>query len=210
MTEKRLRVLLADDHPVVLEGLAALVDRQPDLAVVGRAASGEEAVALFRKLAPRPDVTLVDLRMGAMGGVETIAAIRAIDREARVLVLTTFDADEDVYRAVAAGAAGYLLKDAPPESIFAAIRAAARGERVLAPEAAARLAERAATGGLSPRETEVLALVSRGLANKEIAAKLFIAEGTVKTHVDHLLEKLGASDRTHAVRIAIERGILKV
>lgn len=213
MTEEkraRLRILLADDHPVVLEGLAALLDRQPDFEVAGRAGGGEEAVALFRRLAPKPDVTLVDLRMGAMGGVEAIEAIRAIDRDARVLVLTTFDGDEDVFRAVAAGAKGYLLKDAPPETVFEAIRAAARGERVLPPGIAARLAERSASPGLSPRETEVLSLVSRGLANKEIAAKLFISEGTVKTHVDHVLEKLGASDRTHAVRIAIERGILKL
>ncbi len=205
---RKIRVLLADDHPVVLEGLASLLERQADLTVVGRARDGREAVALFAK--ERPDVALLDLEMPEMGGIEAIAAIRALERDARLVVLTTFDGDEDVFRAVSAGAAGYLLKDAPKEEILGAIRAAAAGKRVLSPEAAARLAERAASPGLSPRETEVLSLLSRGLGNKEIAARLFLAEATVKTHVEGILKKLGARDRTHAVRIAIERGVLRV
>jgi two-component system NarL family response regulator len=202
-----LRVLLADDHPVVLEGLAALL-AGAGMAVVATARTGEEAVALHAR--HRPDVTLLDLRMPAGGGVEAIRRIRAADPSARLLVLTTFDTDEEVFRAVEAGAAGYLLKTAPPEELTRAIADVAAGRRVIPPAIAARLADRVAGSELTPRELEVLAAVARGEGNREIARRLAITEGTVKGHVSNVLDKLGVRSRTQAVTAALARGLVRL
>lgn len=207
----RIRLLLADDHPVVRDGLKGMLASQPDMEVAGEAANGEEAVALAARL--RPDVVLLDLRMPLMDGVAAIRGIRTRCPEARVLVLTTFDADADIQRAVEAGATGYLLKDAPREELFRAIRATARGEACLSPSVAARLMGRVrvpAEEPLSPREIEVLSLVAKGTGNKEIARALRLSEATVKTHLLHVFDKLGAADRTQAVTIAVRKGILRL
>jgi two-component system NarL family response regulator len=209
MSELRLRVLIAEDQAIVRDGLAALVGYQPDFEVAGCAADGADAVRLFRELCP--DVVLMDLRMPGMGGVDAIEAIRLADPQARILVLTTYDGDEDIYRALQAGACGYLLKDASTEELVGAIRTVAKGGRHIPSAIAQRLADRAMSGpSLSEREVEVLRLVAAGLTNKEIAAKLFIAEGTVKTHLNSIHEKLGVRDRTEAVMVAVRRGILQV
>jgi DNA-binding NarL/FixJ family response regulator len=203
----RIRVLLADDHAVVREGFAAILSYQQDVEVVGQAADGPEAVALYRKL--HPDLLLVDLRMPGLSGVEVITTIRAEDPEARAIVLTTFDGDEDIFRALEAGARGYLLKDSTTTELLDAIRVVHTGGRRVPPEVAARLVERATSGpSLSAREIEVLRLVAAGKTNKEIASALFISEGTVKTHVNSIHEKLGVRDRTEAVMTALRRGIL--
>jgi DNA-binding NarL/FixJ family response regulator len=207
MSDRRVRVLVAEDQALVRDGLAALVGYQNDMEVVGCACDGAEAVWLYREL--HPDVTLMDLRMPRQGGVEAINAIRASEPQAQVLVLTTYDGDEDVYRALQAGARGYLLKDATTEELMEAIRAVARGERHIPAAVARRLADRAMAGPpLSEREVEVLRQVAAGLTNKEIASKLFIAEGTVKTHLNSIHDKLGVRDRTEAVMVAVRRGIL--
>jgi two-component system, NarL family, response regulator len=202
----QVRVLIADDHPIVREGLHAVLSDQPDLEVVGQAATGAEAVALA--LAARPDVILMDLRMPGMSGVEAIAALRAEWPEAHVLVLTTYDGDEDIYRALQTGAKAYLLKDTPRAELLEAIRAVARGQKRLPAEVAARLMERMSTEALTERELDVLRLMARGRSNKVIGAALSISEGTVKFHVNNILGKLAADDRTQAVTIALQRGIL--
>ncbi|MCM6775303.1 response regulator transcription factor [Nocardia sp. CDC159] len=204
-----IRVLLADDHPVVRGGLAALLAAEPDVEVAGEAGDGEQAVALALTL--RPDVVLMDLRMPRLHGAAATARILAQLPETRVLVLTTYDTDADIVRAVEAGAAGYLLKDTPRPELAAAVRAAARGETVLAPPIAAKLITRLRTpppNTLTPRELEVLTAVSRGLTNAEIARELFIGESTVKTHLLKIFAKLGVDDRTRAVTLAWERGLL--
>jgi two-component system NarL family response regulator len=207
MSDRTVRVLVAEDQAIVRDGLASLVSYQSDMEVVGSAADGEEAVRLYQGL--HPDVTLMDLRMPRKSGVDAIEAIRANDPEARILVLTTFDGDEDVYRALQAGARGYLLKDATTQELLGAIRAVARGDRYVPAVVAQRLAERAMAGpSLSDRELDVLRLVDAGMTNKEIASRLFIAEGTVKTHVNSIHEKLGVRDRTEAVMTAVRRGML--
>jgi DNA-binding NarL/FixJ family response regulator len=209
MSDHPLRILVAEDQAIVRDGLAALVGYQRDMQIVGCAADGEEAVRLYREL--RPDVTLMDLRMPRLGGVEAIEAICATDPEARVLVLTTFDGDEDVYRSLRAGARGYLLKDAGTEELIGAIRTVGKGERYIPAAVAQRLADRAMAGPpLSEREVEVLRLVAAGKTNKEIASALFIAEGTVKTHLNTIHEKLGVRDRTEAVMVALRRGMLRI
>ena len=202
----KTRVLIADDHPIVREGLSAVIDDQPDMAVVGQAANGAEAVALA--LAHRPDVLLLDLRMPELNGVAAIRAIRAQWPQAHVVVLTTYDGDEDIYRALQAGAQAYLLKDTPRAELLDVIRAVARGQRRLPPEVAARLMERMSGQALTEREVEVLCLMARGGSNKAIGAELHIGEGTVKFHVNNILGKLGAEDRTQAVTIALQRGII--
>jgi DNA-binding NarL/FixJ family response regulator len=204
-----VRVLVVDDHPVVRSGLVGMLDVEADLSVVGEAGDGEEALLRVAELAP--DVVLMDLRMPRLDGVGATARIVAAHPGSRVLVLTTYDTDADIVRAVAAGATGYLLKDTPRVQLVDAVRAAARGETVLAPPVAARLVSRLrapAPEQLTPRETEVLRAVSRGLSNAEIGRELFIGEATVKTHLLRAFAKLGVDDRTRAVTVAMERGIL--
>jgi DNA-binding NarL/FixJ family response regulator len=201
-----IRVLLVDDHPVVRSGLAGLLGGEDDIAVVGEASDGREAVALALTL--RPDLVLMDLRMPVMDGAAATAQITASGGP-RVLVLTTYDTDTDILRAVEAGATGYLLKDSPRDQLVDAVRAAARGETVLAAPLAAKLMRQVRDADqLTPREVEVLGLVARGLSNGEIAHDLFIGEATVKTHLLHAFDKLGVSDRTAAVTTAIRKGIL--
>ncbi|WP_088289613.1 response regulator transcription factor [Kineosporia sp. A_224] len=204
-----IRVLVVDDHPVVRSGLVGLLDVETDLEVVGEAGDGAEAVARVAALAP--DVVLMDLRMPTMDGAAATGAILAAHPEVRVLVLTTYDTDADIVRAVEAGATGYLLKDTPRVQLVEAVRSAARGETVLAPAVAARLVSRMRTPAadpLTPREVEVLAAVAQGLSNAEIGRALFIGEATVKTHLLRAFAKLGVDDRTRAVTVAMERGIL--
>jgi DNA-binding NarL/FixJ family response regulator len=208
---ERIRLIIADDHPVVRTGLQGMLAGQPDLEVAGEATTGREAVDLAVKL--RPDVVLMDLRMPEMDGVTAISAIKALQPEVHVLVLTTYDTDADILPAIEAGATGYLLKDAPRDELFRAIRAAARGEAVLAPGVAARLMDRMrapAEEALSAREIEVLSLVAQGESNKGIARQLHISEATVKTHLVHIYGKLGVADRTAAVTTALQRGILRL
>jgi two-component system, NarL family, response regulator len=202
----RIRVLVADDHVIVRLGLVTLVSRQRDMQVIGQASSGPEAVALHR--AHRPEVTLMDLRMPGGGGVEALGAICAEEPQARIVVLTIHKGDEAVYQALRAGARGYLLKDAPGEEIVAAIRQVAAGERCIPPEIAGRLAERIRHPDLSRREIQVLGLLAGGSSNKEMAQSLGVSPATIKNQVASLLAKLDAHDRTHAVALAIERGIL--
>ncbi len=205
----KIRILIADDHPVVREGLAGMLAGQPGFEVIGLAADGDTAVKLHGSLAP--DVTLMDLRMPGLDGVGAIKAINAQQPSSRIIVLTTYDSDADILRAIEAGATGYLLKDAPREELFRAIRAAARGDSVLAPAVAARLMTRInapAEGNLSAREIEVLQLVAKGVSNKEIGKSLHMSTATVKTHLIHIYGKLGVDDRTAAVTTALERGII--
>ena len=207
----RIRIVLADDHPVVREGLRGMLVGQEDFTVVGEADNGREAVTLAAQLLP--DVILMDLRMPEMDGVGAIEAMRERGLTTHVLVLTTYDSDADIVRAVEAGATGYLLKDAPRQDLFRAVRAAARGETVLAPAVAARLLGRMRTPAeetLTEREIEVLQLVARGNSNAEIGKTLHISQATVKTHLVHIFAKLDVSDRTAAVTAAVTRGIIRL
>jgi len=211
-----IRVLLVDDHPVVRRGLRALLEELPGLEPVGEAADGAEAIGLIDRFArdgePGPDVVLMDLQMGAgMNGVEATRRITARPHPPRVLILTTYSTDADILAAVEAGATGYLLKDAPPEDLAGAVRAAARGETVLAPPVAARLMGRVRAGRptLSPRESEILGLLAEGLANRQISKRLFISEATVKTHLVHIYDKLGVDSRTAAIAAALQNGLLR-
>jgi DNA-binding NarL/FixJ family response regulator len=203
---RRLSVLVVDDHPVVRAGLRAMIDAQPDMETVAEAGNGEDAVDLFRR--HQPAVTLMDLRMPGMGGVAAIETLHASFPEACILVLTTYDGDEDIYRALHAGARAYLLKDMPREELLETIRAVHAGAHRLPPEVAARLAERMHQSELTSREIEIVERIADGLSNKQIAAALGIGEATVKTHVNNIMGKLGASDRTHAVTLALRRGFL--
>ncbi|MFE6776529.1 response regulator [Streptomyces sp. NPDC057702] len=206
---RRIRVLVADDHAVMRAGVVALLAPEPGVLIVGEAADGAEAVAATRALAP--DVALLDLRMPRMDGVTATAEIVAGPTATRVLILTTYDTDAEIERAVEAGAVGYLLKDASREQLVAAIEAAARGETVLAPQVAERLVarlRRPAPVALTGRELEVLGAVADGLSNAEIGRRLVIGEATVKTHLLRVFAKLDVSDRTHAVVVALDRGLL--
>jgi two-component system NarL family response regulator len=204
-----IRILIAEDHAVVRDGLAAVLKFEPDMTVVGLAKNGLEAVTQFREM--KPAIVLMDLAMPELDGAGAILAICGEFPDARILVLTTYDNDESVFRALENGAKGYLLKDCSTADLLAAIRKIHAGGSHVSERAAARLAERAMAGGpLSPREIEVLKWIAEGKSNKEIAAVLFISEGTVKTHVLSIHEKLGVTDRTEAVVIAIKRGILRV
>jgi DNA-binding NarL/FixJ family response regulator len=206
-----IRLLIVDDHPVVRDGLRGMFAGHDEFEVVGEAPDGVTAVA--RALALRPDVVLMDLRMPGGDGVSAISQMAERDLPARVLVLTTYDTDSDVLAAIEAGATGYLLKDAPPDELLRGVRAAARGDSVLSPAVASRLVGRMRAPGpasepLSQRELEVLGLVARGAGNREAAARLFISEATVKTHLTHIYAKLGVNDRAAAVAAAFDRGLL--
>lgn len=206
-----IRILLVDDHPVVRAGLSGLLVSQPEFQIVGEAANGLEALSLLEQT--EADVVLMDLRMPQMDGVTAIRQVRARFPRVQILVLTTYDTDSEIVRAIEAGATGYLLKDVPRDELFRAVRLCAKGEAVLSPPVAARLLGRmrAPMGEtLSARELEVLALVARGFSNKEVARKLKISEATVKTHLLHTFDKLGVDDRTAAVTVALERGILRL
>jgi DNA-binding NarL/FixJ family response regulator len=204
--EARIRVLCVDDHPLLREGISTVIRNQPDMLVVAEAASGREAIEQFRKF--RPDVTLMDLRLPDMSGIDVLIAIRAESDEARIIMLTTFEGDVEVQRALGAGARGYMLKSMPPKELIDAIRKVHAGKKRIPPEIAAHLAEHFSDATLSERETEVLRHVAAGNRNREIAERLFISEETVKVHIKHIMEKLGASDRTQAVAIAVRRGII--
>ncbi|MEV4710622.1 response regulator transcription factor [Micromonospora sp. NPDC049374] len=207
-----VRLLIVDDHPVVRDGLRGMFAGDPGFEVVGEAADGAEALTMAAR--HRPDVVLMDLRMPGMDGVTAIGRLVDADNPAKVLVLTTYDTDADVLPAIEAGATGYLLKDAPRDELVRAVRAAARGESVLSPSVAGRLMGRLRTPRqsteepLSQRELEVLTLVARGSSNREAAARLFISEATVKTHLLHVYAKLGVNDRAAAVAAAYDRGLL--
>jgi len=201
-----IRVMLVDDHPAFRKGLAALIGTENDLQVVAETGDGNDAIQLFRR--HKPDITLMDLRLPGMGGVEATIAIRKEFPDARVIVLTTFDMDEDIYRAMDSGAKSYLLKDTPEDELAATIRAVHAGEEKLAPKLAERLAQRQKRPELSQREMEVLQLLVRGRSNKEIASSLFITEDTVKAHLKTLFVKLGVQDRTDAAITAIRQGIV--
>ena len=203
-----IRILLADDHPVVRDGLAAMLATQPDFEVVGEAGSGEEALAQAARL--RPDLVLMDLEMPVVDGIEAIRRLRAADPGVQVVVLTAFDTDDRIVGAIQAGAQGYLLKGAPRAEIFAAIRTVSAGGALIPPVVASKLLRqvRENPDALTAREVEVLCLVAAGLANREIAARLSISERTAKFHVSSVLAKLGAKNRTQAVRLARERGLL--
>jgi two-component system, NarL family, response regulator len=207
-SSERIRVLSADDHPVVRNGIAAMIANEPDIEVVAEARDGAEAVALFE--AHAPDVVLMDLRMPTMDGVSAIRAIRALDPNARVVALTTFDGDTDIHRALSAGACAYLLKDALVGDLVSAIRSAAAGRRLIPPTVASRLAEFTPRVELTAREHEVLQLVADGLRNKEIARVIGRSNETVKVHLQSILQKLGARDRTQAVTLALQRGIIRL
>jgi DNA-binding NarL/FixJ family response regulator len=201
-----IRVLVVDDHPVLREGIARMLDGQEDMTLVGQASNGREAIESFLRL--RPDVTLMDLRMPDMSGIDAIAAIRAETPKARIVVLTTYAGDVQAAAALKAGAAGYLLKNLLRKELLETIRAVHSGKRRVPPDVAAEIAEHVADDALTEREIEVLRRVAAGRSNKVIAAELDISEGTVKTHMRSILPKLEASDRTHAVMIALKRGIL--
>jgi DNA-binding NarL/FixJ family response regulator len=204
--EATIRVLCVDDHPLVRKGIASILANESDMELVAEAGNGQEAVDMFRDL--HPDVILMDLRMPQLDGIEATRTIRGDDPEARIIALTSYDGDQDIYRALEAGVRGYILKEMVHTEVVRAIRTVYTGKRLMPPEVAERLSEYFPQVALTPREVEVLSCVARGLANKEIAHKLGTANGTIKMHVQNILEKLGASDRTHAVTLAIERGIL--
>jgi len=206
MTTPTIRVMCVEDHRIVREGLALIINQEPDMKMVGSCATVPEALELYKTV--RPDVTLMDLRLGGASGVDAIKAIRAESPDARIIVLTMYEGDEDIFRAHQAGATTYLLKDTLSSDLVRVVRQVHAGERPVTPEVQARLAERASMPTLTSREIEVIALISQGLRNKEVGAMLGITEGTVQIHVKNIFAKLGVNDRTGAVQVAVRRGLI--
>jgi DNA-binding NarL/FixJ family response regulator len=203
-----IRILCVDDHPVLRGGIAGIINSQPDMMLVGEASNGRQAIQKYR--GHQPDVTLMDLRLPDMSGIDSLIAIRSEFAQARVIMLTTFEGDVEIKRSLAAGARGYLLKSMPPEYLIEMIRQVHAGKKQLPPELAARLPEHLGDEALTAREIEVLQHIASGNRNREIAERLFISEETVKGHIKHIMEKLGAADRTQAVSIAVRRGIIQL
>jgi len=203
-----IRVLSVDDHPLLREGIAAIVGSQPDMHLAASASNGGEGIQSFR--AHQPDVTLMDLRLPDVSGIDALIAIRSEFPEARIMMLTTFSGDVDIHRALKAGAYGYMLKSAPGKELIEAIRKVHSGKKSVPPELAAQVAEQLSADSLTEREIEVLRHIAGGNRNKDVGALLFISEETVKVHVKHIMEKLGATDRTQAMAIAVRRGIIQI
>ncbi|HME09516.1 MAG TPA: response regulator transcription factor [Bryobacteraceae bacterium] len=204
----RIRILAVDDHPLLREGIAAIINSQPDMELVSQAASGTEAIQLYREI--RPDVTLMDLRLPDLSGIDAMIAIRGEFGEARIIMLTTFEGDVEIQRALEAGARGYLLKNMPPNELVDVIRQVHQGKKRIPASIAAHLAEHMSDEDLTAREVEVLRQVAGGNRNRDIAGLLFISEETVKVHLKHIMDKLGAKDRTQAIAIAVRRGIIQL
>ena len=207
-TQTCIRVFSVDDHPLLREGIAAVVNNQPDMQIVAQAANAQEAIEQFRE--HRPDVTLMDLRLPDRSGIDAMIAIRSEFPDARIIMLTTFEGDVEIKRALEAGARGYVLKSMPPKELVEVIRQVHAGKRRIPPQLAAQLAEHLSDEALTQREVEVLGQIAGGNRNRDIAERLFISEETVKVHIKHIMEKLGASDRTQAVAIGIRRGIIEL
>lgn len=206
--QARIRVFSVDDHPLLREGIAAIIDNQPDMLMVAQAANAQDAVEQFRK--HRPDVTLMDLRLPDRSGIDTMIAIRTEFPDARIIMLTTFEGDVEIKRALESGARGYMLKSMPPKELVEVIRQVHAGKKRVPSQLAAQLAEHMSDEALTKREVEVLGQIAGGNRNRDIAERLFITEETVKVHIKHIMEKLGASDRTQAVAIGIRRGIIQL
>src|SRR5437762_13124357 len=204
----RVRIFSVDDHPLLNEGIAAVINNQPDMLLVAQATSGKEAIQQFRE--HQPDVTLMDLRLPDVSGIDAMIAIRTEFQGARIIMLTTFEGDVEVQRALEAGARGYMLKSMPPKDLVDVIRQVHAGKKRVPPEIAASLAEHLSDEALTEREIDVLRHVADGNRNRDIAERLFISEETVKVHMKHIMEKLGASDRTQAIAIAVRRGIIQL
>ena len=207
-SQARIRIFSVDDHPLLREGIAALVNNQPDMVIAGEASTGSEALQLFKEV--QPDITLLDLRLPDMSGIDILIALRSEYPEARVIMLTTFEGDVEIHRALQAGARGYLLKNMPPAELLDVIRQVHAGKKRIPAAIASQLAEHMSDETLTAREVEVLRAVAGGNKNRDIANKLFISEETVKVHIKHIMEKLGASDRTQAVTIGVRRGIIQL
>jgi len=204
----QIRVLSVDDHPLLRQGIAAIIESQPDMLLVSQAATGSEAVQKYREF--KPDIMLMDLRLPDISGIDAMIGIRTEFPDARIVMLTTFEGDVEIQRALQAGARGYLLKSTPPDELMQAIRQVHAGKKRVPAEVAAQLAEHMSYESLTPREVEVLREVAEGNRNKDIAHRLFISEETVKVHIKHIMDKLGANDRTQAISIAVRRGIIQL
>jgi DNA-binding NarL/FixJ family response regulator len=204
----RIRVFSVDDHPLLQEGLAAIINNQPDMVLIAQASNAQEGIQQFRK--HKPDVTLMDLRLPDKSGIDAMIAVRSEFPDARIIMLTTFEGDVEIQRALEAGARGYMLKSMPPKDLVEVIRQVHAGKKRIPPQLAAQLAEHLSDEDLTAREIEVLSQIAGGNRNRDIAEKLFITEETVKVHIKHIMEKLGASDRTQAVAIGLRRGIIEL